>query len=40
VVHNPAEDLRLAREYAEAYEKADGPKVALVKQWMEFLEKK
>jgi VWFA-related protein len=40
VVHNPAEDLRLARRYAEAYEKADGPKVALVKQWIEFLEKK
>jgi VWFA-related protein len=39
VVHSRAEDVRLARGYADAYEKADGPKVALVQQWMEFLEK-
>jgi tetratricopeptide (TPR) repeat protein len=39
VVHNRAEDVRLARGYAEAYEKAGGPQLALVKQWMEFLEK-
>jgi VWFA-related protein len=39
VVHNRAEDVRLARGYAEAYEKAGGPQAALVKQWMDFLEK-
>ncbi len=39
VVHNRAEDVRLARRYADAYEKAGGPQLALVKQWMEFLEK-
>ncbi len=39
VVHNRAEDVRLARGYADAYEKAGGPQLALVKQWMEFLEK-
>jgi VWFA-related protein len=39
LVHNRAEDARLARGYAEAYEKASGPQLPLVKQWMEFLEK-
>ena len=39
LVHSPAEDARLARGYAEAYEKAGGPQLPLVKQWMEFLEK-
>jgi hypothetical protein len=39
VVHNRAEDVRLARGYADAYENAGGPRVPLVKQWMEFLEK-
>jgi len=38
VVHNRADDLELAREYATAYEKAGGPKVPLVKQWMAYLE--
>jgi VWFA-related protein len=33
-----AEDLRLARSYAEAYEKAGGPQAALVKQWVGFME--
>src|SRR5262249_39505393 len=38
VVHDRARDLVLAREYASAYEKAAGPQVALVKQWIGFLE--
>jgi tetratricopeptide (TPR) repeat protein len=38
VVHNRAQDLALAREYAAAYEQAGGPQVALVKQWVNFLE--
>ena len=36
----PAEDARLARQYATAYEKAKGPRIALVRQWMEALEKR
>jgi tetratricopeptide (TPR) repeat protein len=39
VVHTQAQDLRLARTYAVAYEQAAGPQVALVKQWIDFLEK-
>ena len=39
VVHTRAEDVRLAKGYADAYEKAGGPQIALVKQWMAFLEK-
>jgi tetratricopeptide (TPR) repeat protein len=39
VVHNRSEDLKLAQTYATAYEKASGPQVALVKQWIDFLEK-
>jgi VWFA-related protein len=35
----PAEDVRLARTYADAYIKAKGPQQALVKQWMEYLER-
>ena len=38
VVHNRAEDLALARTYAAAYEKASGPNMALVKQWLAFLD--
>ena len=38
--HSPAEDVKLARSYADAYAKTKGPQQALVKQWMEFLEKK
>ena len=38
--HSPAEDLKLARSYADAYTKTKGPQAALVKQWMEFLERK
>jgi VWFA-related protein len=36
VVHDRAQDLKLAREYADAY--ASGPQAALVKQWVAFLE--
>src|SRR5262245_17415205 len=39
VVRNRAEDLKLAQTYAAAYEKASGPQLALVKQWIDFLEK-
>jgi VWFA-related protein len=35
----PAEDVKLARGYADAYIKAKGPQQALVKRWMEYLEK-
>ena len=38
VVHNRAEDLELARQYVAAYEKASGPQLPLVKQWLNFLE--
>lgn len=38
VVHNRAQDLQLARDYAGAYEKANGPQLPLVKQWVNFLE--
>jgi VWFA-related protein len=38
VVHNRAEDLKLAHTYAAAYEQASGPNMALVKQWLAFLE--
>jgi hypothetical protein len=34
----PAEDVKLARGYADAYLKAKGPQAALVKQWMDALE--
>jgi tetratricopeptide (TPR) repeat protein len=39
VAHSRDEDRKLARRYAEAYEKAKGPQTALVKQWLEFLER-
>jgi VWFA-related protein len=39
IVHTRAEDAKIARRYAEAYEKTNGPQLALVKQWMEFLDK-
>jgi VWFA-related protein len=38
LVHNRAEDLKLARTYADQYAKAKGPKQQLVKQWLDFLE--
>ena len=37
---HPAEDLKLARSYADVYAKAKGPQAALVKQWVEVLEEK
>jgi len=37
VVHNHADDLALARGYADAYTQASGPQAALVRQWVEFL---
>lgn len=40
VAHSPAEDLKLARSYAEAYARTKAPQGALVKQWMEFLERR
>jgi VWFA-related protein len=40
VARTPAEDLKLARRYADAYTKAKGPQTALVRQWMEFLQKR
>jgi predicted Zn-dependent protease len=36
-VHNPAQDLKLAENYADAYAKASGPQLALVRQWVEYL---
>ena len=38
VARSKPEDLKLARTYAGAYERAKGPQVALVKQWIEFLD--
>lgn len=37
VVHNRADDLKLARTYAAAYERSGGPKAALVQQWLDYL---
>jgi tetratricopeptide (TPR) repeat protein len=37
-VHSRAEDAKLARAYAERYGKGGGPQLALVKQWVEYLE--
>ena len=36
-VHSPAEDLKLAQTYADAYAKASGPQLALVRQWVDYL---
>lgn len=38
VAHSPADDLKLARRYADAYERAHGPQTALVKQWVDFIQ--
>jgi tetratricopeptide (TPR) repeat protein len=38
VARNPAEDLRHAREYADAYEQAKGPLLELVREWMRAIE--
>jgi tetratricopeptide (TPR) repeat protein len=37
-VHTPAEDLKLAHRYADAYVKAGGPQAALVRQWVGYLD--
>jgi hypothetical protein len=37
VVHTPAEDYKLAQTYADAYAKASGPQLALVRQWVDYL---
>jgi hypothetical protein len=33
-----AEDVKVARGYAARYERAKGPQLPLVKQWLEYLE--
>ena len=38
VVHNRAEDLKRAHEYADAYARSNGPQLALVKQWIQYLD--
>ena len=38
--HTPADDLRLARTYAVAYEQASGPQLPLVREWMNFLQQR
>jgi Flp pilus assembly protein TadD len=37
--HSSVDDLKLARGWADAYAKTKGPQVALVKEWMQALEK-
>jgi len=37
---SPAEDVKLARTWADAYITARGPQQPLVRRWMDFLEKK
>jgi tetratricopeptide (TPR) repeat protein len=39
VAHSPAQDLALAKKYADVYLKTDGPQSALVKQWLEYLDR-
>src|SRR5437762_278282 len=38
VVHNKAEDLKLAQTYAADYERLGGKQIPLVKQWLGFLQ--
>ena len=38
VVHNRPEDLKIARRYADQYAKANGSKLQLVKQWIDYLD--
>jgi VWFA-related protein len=37
-VHNPVDDRKLAHAYAEAYERAGGPQMALMQQWVDYLD--
>jgi tetratricopeptide (TPR) repeat protein len=39
VARTRAEDVKIARSYTEAYERAQGPRTALVREWMSALEK-
>lgn len=39
VARTAADDVALARKYADLYLQTDGPQAALVRQWMEFLER-
>jgi VWFA-related protein len=39
VVHNRAQDVKLAHAYADAYEHAGGAQAALVKQWTDYLDR-
>ncbi len=38
VVHGRAEDRKIAHAWADAYARARGPQMALVKQWIEYLD--
>ena len=38
VARTKAEDVKLARGYANRYEKAQGPQLPLVKQWIDYIE--
>jgi tetratricopeptide (TPR) repeat protein len=38
LVHGRADDRRLAHAWAEAYEKAAGPQLPLVRQWVDYLD--
>jgi len=38
VAHTRADDVKLARSYAAAYEKGRGSQMPLIKEWMDFLE--
>jgi hypothetical protein len=38
VAHSRADDVKLARAYAAAYEKGRGSQMPLIKEWMDFLE--
>ena len=39
VVHTQSEDLKLAHGYADAYAKGGGLRGALIRQWVDFLDK-
>jgi cytochrome c-type biogenesis protein CcmH/NrfG len=39
LAHTAADDLKLARGWADEYAKTKGPQVALVREWMQALEK-
>ncbi|MDR1990573.1 MAG: hypothetical protein LBQ09_10130, partial [Acidobacteriaceae bacterium] len=38
--HSGAEDVKLAHEYADGYLKTNGPRAALVRQWLDYLDKR